>query len=456
MAEDWIDHSSTHTLAREPAGEALSVRRIRFSWRDEAGEHVEELEHENVTLGSRQENDIHVRDRSVSRAHCRFFVESGRTVVQDLGTTNGTFLDGLPIREAFVDDPDVTLTLGTVAVRVELRQLSEPLPQSPTTPLPGLVGRSEAMERAFALVERIARTDATVMIQGETGTGKELIARALHHCSKRKDGPLIVFDCASAPASLIESHLFGHERGAFTGADRQHIGVFEAAQGGTLFIDEIGELPLDLQPRLLRALERREIRRVGGDQYRALDVRVVTATHRDLLARVEQGTFRQDLYYRLDVVCVPLPPLRERTADIAPLVEHFLAHGKFNQDEKGNRRMRGVAPAVIASLETHDWPGNVRELAHVVERAVAIGDGPFIKLQDLPERLFPTAMLPAASDETPASFAEARDRWMSAFAQQYLERILSRHNGDVDGAAREAEVHPKYFRRLARRFEVDL
>lgn len=456
MAEDWTDPSSTHALTREPAAEALSVRRVTFSWTDEAGDHLEELEQESVTLGSRRDNDIHVRDRSVSRSHCRFFVERGRTVVQDLGTTNGTFLDTMPIREAFVDDADVTLTLGTVQVRVQLQQLSEPLPQAPSTPLPGLVGTSESMRRAFALVERIARTDATVLVQGETGTGKELIARALHHCSKRREAPLVVLDCASAPPTLIESHLFGHERGAFTGADRQHIGVFEAAQGGTLFIDEIGELPLDLQPRLLRALERREIRRVGGDRYRAVDVRVVTATHRDLLARVHKGEFREDLYYRLDVVRVPLPPLRERREDIAPLVEHFLTHGRFNTDDKGKRRMKGLAPAVIACLEAHDWRGNVRELAHVIERAVAIGDGPYIQLRDLPESLLPNAMLESVADIAPPSFAAARDRWMSAFAQQYLEGILSRHHGDVDAAAREAEVHPKYFRRLARRFEVEI
>jgi DNA-binding NtrC family response regulator len=227
------------------------------------------------------------------------------------------------------------------------------------------------MRRLFAVAGRVAASDVTVLIQGETGTGKDARAEALHHASPRAAGPLVVVDCGAVPPSLFESELFGHERGAFTGADRARAGAFEEADGGTLFLDEIGELPLPLQPKLLRVLEAREVRRIGGAQPRKVDVRVIAATNRDLREEVNRGTFRQDLYFRLEVVRFEVPPLRERPEDIPLLAEHFRQLAKPGT---------GVAPfseETLATFMAHKWPGNVRELRNAVERLTVLDEMPF-------------------------------------------------------------------------------
>src|SRR5882724_2641799 len=240
----------------------------------------------------------------------------------------------------------------------------------------GIVGHSPALQRVLHLVESVATTDAAILIRGETGTGKELITGLIHRLSARRGGPLVKFNCTAIPTGLLESELFGHERGAFTGAIARRIGRFELAHQGTLFLDEIGDLPLDLQPKLLRVLEEREFQRIGGTQTIGSDVRIIAATNRPLEELVEEERFRADLYYRLNVFPIDLPPLRERTEDIPLLVRHFVTQ----HAERLGRRIEYISPDVMETLVRHPWPGNVRELKHVLHRAVILSESPSLQL----------------------------------------------------------------------------
>jgi transcriptional regulator with GAF, ATPase, and Fis domain len=296
-----------------------------------------------------------------------------------------------------------------------------------------------------------------VLVTGETGTGKELVSRAIHNRSNRKGRPLVVFDCGAAPETLVESELFGHERGAFTGAVAAREGLFEVADTGTIFIDEIGELPLELQPKLLRVLEQREVRRVGSTKVRHVDVRVVAATNRNLRDEVAAGRFREDLYYRLAVVEIRLPALRERKEDLPLLVEHLLHRAEHN------RGVRGLAPDVRALLESYHWPGNVRELGNVIERALPFSDGSLITLDALPEAL--RAARPAAAPlPRPAPSADpalatlplkdAKDAIIEEFERQYLIDLIERHDGNVSRAARTAGMDRKSITRLLKKHQI--
>jgi transcriptional regulator with GAF, ATPase, and Fis domain len=287
-----------------------------------------------------------------------------------------------------------------------------------------------------------------VLVTGETGTGKELASRALHEHSLRARGPFVVFDCGAAPASLVESELFGHQKGAFTGAVEARAGVFEIADGGTIFLDEIGELPLELQPKLLRVLERREVRRIGANHAKAVDVRIVAATNRRLKDEVAAGRFRQDLYYRLAVVEVTLPPIRERREDLSVLVAHIIG-----------RAARGhvtLAPAVRDLFASYSWPGNVRELANVLDRALPFCDGETITLDALPDALRaakPTLTPPqldvARNGALP--FKDAKDEVIDLFERQYVIDLIDRHGGNITRAARTADMDRKSITRLMRK-----
>ena len=248
-----------------------------------------------------------------------------------------------------------------------------------------LIGASNPMKKVRSLIEKIGPSDSTVLIEGETGTGKEVVAHAIHRESHRKDGPFMVLDCGAVPKSLIESELFGHERGAFTGSVRTRQGIFEIANGGTVFLDELGELPIGLQPKLLRVLEQREVKRVGGSEAIEVDVRVVAATHRDLEGEVKAGRFREDLFYRLAVARVRLPPLRDRMNDVPLLVAHFLATGEFNRNSDGKKKVLHVTPEAMEQLLAHRWPGNARELRNVLEGAVIRAEADRVQIADLPE-----------------------------------------------------------------------
>jgi DNA-binding NtrC family response regulator len=299
----------------------------------------------------------------------------------------------------------------------------------------GFLGTSPAMREVFSIVDRVAASSVDVLITGETGTGKELVARALHARSRRATGPFVPVDCGAIPESLMESELFGHERGAFTGADGRRMGLVEFADGGTLFLDEVGELPLPLQAKLLRVLQERRVRRVGARQENAVDVRVVAATSRNVDEMLSSGGFRRDLYYRINVVRVELPPLRDRGDDVGLLAEHFANRAAREM----GRPVGGLSPDVYQVLRAYHWPGNVRELQNVVRRALAMTRSPLAGVDDLPDEVVAAAGRghPAAAGN---GFFARRAEHVARFERQYLADLLARHHGDVSAAAREAAL----------------
>jgi DNA-binding NtrC family response regulator len=293
-----------------------------------------------------------------------------------------------------------------------------------------LIGSGAAMRRVFETIQKVAQTDLSVMIQGESGTGKELVAQALHSSSERRSRPFVAVNCAAINRELVESELFGHEKGAFTGADRRRIGRFESADGGTIFLDEIGDMGPETQAKVLRVLEERQLERVGSTETIEVDVRVVCATHRDLEEEIEAGRFREDLYYRLKVVEIELPPLRERVEDLGALADRFLGQVA----ERLGREKKPLGGAALARLARHPWPGNVRELRNVLERAAVLAAGPEIGEADL--QLSPDARpeAPAAADlELP--FADAKRRTVESFEREYLSEALREHDGNVSRTA---------------------
>ena len=296
-----------------------------------------------------------------------------------------------------------------------------------------MIGASPPMQRVFATIDQIADSNVDVLVLGDTGTGKELVARALHRRSKRANGPFVPVDCGAIPESLLESELFGHERGAFTGADARRIGLLEFADGGTLFLDELGELPLALQAKLLRTLQERKIRRVGGREEVSVDMRLVAATARDLDAMVRQESFRQDLYYRINVVKIDLPPLRERGDDIGLLAEYFV----HRHSREMGRQVNGLTSEAYQVLKQYSWPGNVRELQNIIRRGLALSKGSTIGLDDLPDELVVAAGQTQSDDG--AGYFQIRDQHMARFEQQYLKDLLSRYKGD---AARRRRKKP--------------
>mgnify|MGYP001587887371 FL=1 len=321
--------------------------------------------------------------------------------------------------------------------------------------LENLVGRSPLMVQVFELIKKAARSEANILVMGESGTGKELVARAVHANSPRAGHPFIPVDCASLPENLLESELFGHEKGAFTGAIRTKFGLMETADGGTLFLDEIAELPLGLQVKLLRALQERQIRRVGGTSVMDVDVRLVSATNRDLREAVAKGQFREELYYRVNVIEIRLPPLRDRLGDLKLLAHAFLK-------KYGQGRFSGFDGDTLAVLEAYAWPGNVRELQNIIERACALADGERITTLDLPEHILSAGRRQEAqlgraagggASEPLTSGAdlplkEAKERWMHVLEGSYLRDLLERHGGNISAAAKAAGIDRKTFHRL--------
>jgi DNA-binding NtrC family response regulator len=316
-----------------------------------------------------------------------------------------------------------------------------------------IVGRSPAMRRVFETIEKVADTDVTVLIRGESGTGKELVANALHYRSPRRNKPLIKMNCAALSRELVESELFGHERGAFTGAIARREGKFEAADGGTLFLDECGDMPLETQAKLLRAIQEKEFERVGGNQPITVDVRLLAATNHDLEAAVRAGTFREDLYYRLRVIELAIPPLHERREDIPLLVEHFLAAAA----ERFRRPAKPLTPQALQACVAHQWRGNVRELRSAVEQAVLLAPGPEITEADLFGLALPAAANVAAvssSTVTPLSFREAKDRLVENFEREFLQQALRRHGGNITKAAEEVGMYRQSFQQKMRELRI--
>jgi two-component system response regulator HydG len=310
-----------------------------------------------------------------------------------------------------------------------------------------IVGQGPAMRAVYDLIEGVASSDATVLVTGESGTGKELVARAIHGRSRRNKGPFVAINCAAMPEALLESELFGHARGAFTDAKTAELGLFQRANHGTVFLDEIGDMPVGLQPKLLRVLQERVVRPVGGREEVPIEVRVVAATNRDLESAVEEGRFREDLYYRINVVNVPLPALRSRGGDILPLAQHFLLHFAARAD----KRVSGIAPAAAEKLVTYAWPGNVRELQNCMERAVALTRFEQVTVDDLPEkvRMYRRSHVLVASDD-PSELVPLEE-----VERRYLARVMEAVNGNKTAAARILGIERKRLYRMLDRLEVE-
>ena len=420
------------------------------------------IEGDVFRIGKSRDNQLVLADETVSRAHCEIVREPKGYLLRDLGSTNGTLLDGAEIKEVWLK-PGAVITVGKVELKVRpFSERVEILP-SDSTRYGEVTGRSVAMRSVFGLLEQLGPTDATVLIGGETGSGKDVLARSIHALSPRKDRPFIVVDCGAVVGSLIESELFGHEKGSFTGATASRQGAFELAHGGTLFLDEIGELSLDLQPKLLRVLETRELRRVGGNQSKRVDIRVIAASKRNLKMEVDRGKFREDLYFRLAVVPVELPPLRERREDIPVLVESLLE--TIAAADPSGATPRTLSKETLESLQGHDWPGNVRELRNVLERAVYMSKAtgstevhlsalPFVA----PARPIGAADAgegaggqPVPEFEQGKSYRETKAEWDATFERRYVAWLLERSGGNISAAARAADMDRKYLHKLARK-----
>ncbi|MCG8422353.1 MAG: sigma 54-interacting transcriptional regulator [Proteobacteria bacterium] len=407
-----------------------------------------------IRVGKADDNDLAVTDETVSRVHFEIVRDYNKGyLLRDLGSTNGTFLDGAEIKEAYIRAGSVISAGATELKFTPFEERIEILPSEKEL-LGEMVGRSSQVREIFGLIERIAPTDATVLIEGETGTGKDMIARTIHTLSPRKDQPFIVVDCGAVSGTLIESELFGHEKGSFTGAVSTRQGAFELASDGTVFLDELGELALDLQPKLLRVLEQRELRRVGGSKTMKVDIRVVAATRKDLRSEVEKGKFREDLYFRLNVVPIVAPSLRDRRDDVPILVQHFLR--KLTPSEKEVPRL---SDNTMAALMAHDWPGNVRELRNVIERALALGSDPGRLVAPLGDQPFlrppPKTEAAELSFDAELSFREQKERWNEHFERRYLRWLLRRAEGNISKAARDADMDRKYLHKLLKKYDID-
>jgi DNA-binding NtrC family response regulator len=383
-------------------------------------------------IGTHSSNDLVLSDPAVSRFHCKLTYDAAGWRLQDNGSLNGTWLDGVRVRDADLGDGGV-IALGDSTLHVRAVEGTDEVLLPEVQSFGALLGASVAMRKLFGVMEKVAASEISVLIEGESGTGKELVAAEIVQRGPRADRPFVIVDCGAISPNLVESELFGHARGAFTGADRDRTGAFELANGGTLFLDEIGELGLDLQPKLLRAIEAREIRRLGETRARKVNVRVIAATNRDLEREVNKGRFREDLYFRLAVMKLHMPPLRERLDDIPVLVRGFLAW-------LGESEEHPLFPAhVIAELKEHDWPGNVRELRNYVERTMV-----------LKERL-PTGSRqpPPVSGVDPClPFKIAKDAVVDTFERNYVAALLEMSGGNVSKAARAGGMDRMYLHRL--------
>jgi transcriptional regulator with GAF, ATPase, and Fis domain len=405
-----------------------------------------ELAGPTATIGSGPGAGLVLADPTVSRLHATLKLDENGIRVIDEGSRNGTWVDGVRIADAWAR-ADSSITVGSSVLRLRLLSDYVELPLSARTKFGGMLGTSVAMRQVFTILERIAPTHETVLVIGETGTGKELVAEAVHEESSRASGPFVVFDCSAVAPSLIESELFGHVRGAFTGAVADRAGAFEQADGGTLFLDELGELPLELQPKLLRALERLEVRRVGANQSRRVDVRIVAATNRNLEERVAEGTFREDLYYRLAVVVVRLPPLRERPEDIPILATHF---AKQMARRAGPGSEKELPERALSAFAAQSWPGNVRALRNAVARVLSLGVTP-----DMTGAAAPRASVAGSAPiDLSVPLKIARDKLCDDFERDYVAAALEDTGGNVSRAAEVLGVNRKFVQRVVKRHRL--
>lgn len=421
----------------------------------EEGREIPLDQKQTITLGADSSCNIVLTDRAVSRKHLALTFDGIVVTVRDLGSRNGTSLAGAKIKEAELPIGAV-LTVGQSAITVQPRWYVREVPPSSAKAFGEVLGESLAMREIFAILERVAPTNVTVLIEGESGTGKELIARSIHQASARRDKPYVVFDCGAVPGELAESELFGHKRGAFSGAVADRAGAFAQADGGTICLDELGELPQELQPKLLRVLETGEVKPVGADKPRKVDVRVLAATNRDLYAEARRGSFRNDLLYRLEVVKIRVPPLRQRPDDIPLLVGRLLDGKLLAGDTIGGDNLR--------KLVAYGWPGNVRELRNMLTRAVALATEPAKPAPRFSELVFnlgPVSSVPSTIGmeypgvSSPVEYKEAKEQVLLSFHRAYVTALLDRHKGNIQRAASAAGLSRKHLYELIRRVEGD-
>ncbi|MEM9692656.1 MAG: sigma 54-dependent Fis family transcriptional regulator [Myxococcota bacterium] len=429
---------ATRALAREK-GSPTPGARARVVEGPDAGQLVELASDRPVVVGTAMGVDLRLSDTTVSRYHLELSPAPGGVALRDLGSLNGTFAGGMRVEVVTAPLP-LRLQLGDTTVVVEPGQGQPMRPIVADDAIPGLVAESEAMRGVVDTLRRLASTNVSLLIEGETGTGKEVAAHAVHRLSERRTAPFVVVDCASVASGLIASELFGHERGAFTSAHRQHVGAFERAAGGTLLLDEVGELPVDLQPNLLGVLERKTFRRIGGERDIPVDVRVLSATNRDLRAEANAGNFRPDLYFRLAVTRVVLPPLRDRREDLPALIDHFVAElAGIVPDEPI------FSPQELLSLGQQHWSGNIRELRNLVEGKLALGE----------LATFPTSSTTAAPMSTTIErYRDARARAVSEFERSYLSHLMQVCDNNASEAARRAKMDRPYLLTLLKRHDL--
>ncbi len=423
---------------------------IRILSGDLRGSDAVLLGEEPFVIGAGFEATLRLPDAAVSRRHLELVNRGGYVAARDLNSTNGSFFEGS--RFTVLDlGPGAVFRVGETELQIVAPERSDPIPPSEHTSFGGLLGKSRKMRQVFAILERAAKADVTTLITGETGTGKEMVAEAIHQASVRQAGPFVVVDCASIPSNLIESELFGHIKGAYTNAVTDRMGAFEAANGGTIFLDELGELPSSLQPRLLRVLESRRVKRVGSNDFHEVDVRVVAATNRPLEDEVRAKRFRSDLYFRLAVIRVNLPPLRNRREDIPLLAREFLRR----HSAKGEQPQLELTPELAAALSSYDWPGNIRELRNVIEQAASLSKESLslaLKLR-AKRRAESRPASPEPSDAVFNGFfklpyKEARKQVLEAFEIAYAKNAVREAGGNVSKAAELAQVHRNVLHRI--------
>ncbi len=436
---------------------AQTSKRIQltFYWADASGRHTYVVS-ESTIVGSAASARFVLKDPTVSRLHAEFEVRDDGVWVRDLQSKNGTFINSVRVLEGRISDSAV-LRLGSAELTARYDRLPVQVQLWPESHFGLLLGQSFAMRELFARIARIAVTDSSVLVRGETGSGKELVAKAIHQYSPRAAGPMITVDCGAMPADLLETELFGHVRGAFTGAHTSREGAFEAADGGTVFLDEIGELPLQLQPKLLRVLDSRTIRRVGETQYRPVNVRIVSATHRDLASMVAAGAFREDLYFRLAVLPLRVAPLRERLEDIALIAESLVPEAM---------RAKILTPALLDALTKLPWFGNVRELRNTIERVLALGPEEGMGMYDpqyidthVQQRLSVAATTSSGAEipspiDARRPFKIIRDEWMDYLEREYIRSLLTLHGRNVSVAAAAAGLDRSYLHRLIKKHNL--
>ena len=454
----------TRTIAVDP--ERLTLPKFTLEVTKGAAKGQEKgFDRRLVFVGSAPDCAFSVDDPTVSRHHCKIEADHRGTRVIDLDSKNGTRVNGMRVVEAFLPAGGATIGVGNAEVRFRLSGETVEVELARETRFGDIIGQSSQMREIFANMARIAPTDVTALVDGESGTGKELIAEAIHLYSKRASKPFIIFDCSAVAENLIESELFGHTKGAFTGATTSRMGAFQAADGGTLFLDEIAELQPDLQPRLLRALENREVKPVGSNTHVRADVRIVAATNRNLETEVRKGNFREDLFYRLAVVSIQVPPLRERKEDIPLLVDHFLTALR----KKDDRDVR-VSYDTMAKLQHHSWPGNVRELKNFIERASVLSEDGRIETRYIDDRSHGMLRDRAGEAATPdvgeeqgvgrvpvdynLPFKDAKARLVDTFERAYWRRHHDDASGNISEAARRTGIHRKLLEYLLKKLDI--